>query len=220
MLEAAHAELKPTQALVFEVLAATGCRISEALGLQFRDLRGDRLTFSRTWSKARQVEPMKSATSRRTLAVPAKLGKLINAERERRGAQSDGFIFDARNGAPYDQNNVRKRLLPTVILAAGVPSRTLHEIRHSHAVLLLEADTPIKVVQLRLATPTRRPRSPPMRTSPRPWKAPRSPPWTRPSRKRAADQLWRPGSVKPRVQGGGMPSAPSSCAGAHAPPLL
>ena len=150
VLEAAHGVLSPQQALLFDVLAGTGCRISEALGLQFRDVRDNKLTFQRSWSKARKIEPMKSASSRRSVAASSKLVELIGAEQARRRAAVDDFIFDAGNGTPFDQDNVRRRLLAKVIRAAEVPTRSLHEIRHSHAVLLLEAGTPMKVVQLRL----------------------------------------------------------------------
>ncbi|MEM7674458.1 MAG: tyrosine-type recombinase/integrase [Myxococcota bacterium] len=150
VLHAAHRELNPRQALLFEVLAGTGCRISEALGLQFRDIRDCRMTFQRTWSKAREVEPMKSHFSRRTISITNKLSILVTQEKIRRSASPDDWIFCAGHGTPMDQDNIRKRLLKKVIKAAKVPTRTLHEIRHSHATMLLEAGTPIKVVQLRL----------------------------------------------------------------------
>ncbi len=149
VLVAAHEILTPQQALVFEVLAGTGCRISEALGLRFRDHRVPRLSFVRTFSKARQIEPMKSETSRRTIEIPGRLSGLIEQERSGRGAQLDDYVFATGTGTPLDQDRVRK-LLVQVVRAADVPTRTLHEIRHSHAVILLEAGTPLKVVQLRL----------------------------------------------------------------------
>ena len=59
-------------------------------------------------------------------------------------------MFATRTGVPIDQDRVRSRMLPKVVEAADVPVRTLHEIRHSHAGILLEAQTPLKVVQERL----------------------------------------------------------------------
>ncbi|MEM7678204.1 MAG: site-specific integrase [Myxococcota bacterium] len=150
ILTSAHSVLRAQHALLFEVLAGTGCRISEALGLQFRDVRSEKVTFERTWSKARQVEPTKSGSSRRTISITTQLVAFIQAERERRGARLDDWIFDAGHGTPMDQDNVRRRLLTKVIAAADVPARTLHEIRHTHATLLLEAGTSMKVIQHRL----------------------------------------------------------------------
>ncbi len=150
VLDAADAVLPTQGALLFHLLAGTGCRISEALGLRFRDLRANKLSFSRTWSKARQVEDMKSTASRRTIPVSAKLVERIEAEQERRGAGLDAFVFDAGSGKPHGQDNIRSRWLPKVIEAAGVPPRTLHEIRHSSVVLLMEAGASMKAISLRL----------------------------------------------------------------------
>ena len=149
LLAAAHEVLTPQQALVFETLASTGCRISEALGLTFRDHAEPRLAFVRTFSKARQIEAMKSETSRRTIEVPTHLSQLIDQERTRRRAGVDDFIFATQTGVPIDQDRVRK-LLGKVLRFADVPTRTIHEIRHSHAVALLERGISLKVVQLRL----------------------------------------------------------------------
>ncbi len=149
VLAAAHYVLTPQQALIFEVLAWTGCRISEALGLRFRDHGRGRLSLVRTFSKSRQIEPMKSETSRRTVDVPPALSRLIEDERARRGAGLDDYLFATATGTPIDQDRARK-LLGKVVMAAGVPARTLHEIRHSHAVMLLESGVSLKAVQLRL----------------------------------------------------------------------
>ncbi len=149
VLTAAHDVLTPQQALIFEVLAWTGCRISEALGLRFRDHGRGRLSLVRTFSKSRQIEPMKSETSRRTVDVPPALSRLIEDERARRGAGLDDYLFATATGTPIDQDRARK-LLAKVVKAAAVPARTLHEVRHSHAVMLLERGATLKAVQLRL----------------------------------------------------------------------
>jgi integrase len=102
VLAAAREVLPPEHALIFEVLAGTGCRIAECLGLQFRDHRNGRLTIARSWPKARTVEPVKSASSRRTIEISPALGEAIDALRKARGAKLDEFVFATRTGQPVD----------------------------------------------------------------------------------------------------------------------
>ena len=144
--------LRPQHALIFEVLAGTGCRISECLGLRYRDHQGSRLILARTWAKKRKIKPPKSFGSRRTIEIAPDISQAIDKVRcQAKGKRSlTDFIFATRTGTPIDQNRVRSRMLSKVIEEAGVSRRTLHEIRHSHAVILLEAGTPLKVVQERL----------------------------------------------------------------------
>ena len=56
-LAAAHNVLTPQQALVFETLASTGCRISAALGLTFRDHAEPRPAFVERFQRHARSNP-------------------------------------------------------------------------------------------------------------------------------------------------------------------
>jgi len=145
--------LPARHALLVEVLAGTGVRIAEALGLRFRDhnARAKTLRVDRTWTKAREIAPVKSEASRRTIALTEKLSEAIATEKRARKGKPEEFIFVAEGSAePLDQDNVRNRVLRSVIEAAQVPHHGAHAFRHTHATLLIEAGTSPRVVQLRL----------------------------------------------------------------------
>ncbi|MEM6367908.1 MAG: tyrosine-type recombinase/integrase [Myxococcota bacterium] len=146
--------LPARHALLVETLAGTGVRIAEALGLKFRDhnARTKALRVERTWTKDREVAPVKSDASRRTIALTPELSEAIAAEKKSRKAKPDDFIFasEGESGLPLDQNHVRNRVLRKVIEAAQVPHHGAHAFRHTHATLLIERGTSPKVVQLRL----------------------------------------------------------------------
>jgi integrase len=151
LLFVARETLPPVHALACEVLAGTGARVSEVLGLTFRDHDAKRKTLriERSFSKGREIEALKSETSRRTVQITPELSAAIEAERDRREARPDDHIFATRTGVPIDQDRLR-RILRGVAREAEVPELGPHALRHTHAVILIERGTSPRVVQLRL----------------------------------------------------------------------
>ncbi len=60
-----------------------------------------------------------------------------------------GLVFTLDNGAPIHPNSVGK-VFDTRVRSAGVPKIRLHDLRHTHATLLLAAGANAKVVSERL----------------------------------------------------------------------
>ncbi|HXH07021.1 MAG TPA: site-specific integrase [Vicinamibacterales bacterium] len=141
------------------VALACGLRQGEILGLRWQDVDLDRgvlhvrHALERVGPGWRLVEP-KSATSRRSLPLPAPLVALLRAHRRRQGEQrlaagarwgEHGFVFTSRWGAPLDG----PRLTATVkqlLARAGLPPLRFHALRHSAASLLLAQGVPARVV--------------------------------------------------------------------------
>lgn len=95
--------------------------------------------------------PLKTAASRRTISVPKFVIDAIAESMTRRAELGPGdLVFVGKNGAPLRASNFRQRFwTPAVSASVGPPCR-FHDLRHSHAALLVEAGVHAKVIQRRL----------------------------------------------------------------------
>jgi integrase len=88
------------------------------------------------------------------------------------GYEDHGLVFCHEDGRPLHPDSVTKRFA-RLVDASGLPMITVHELRHSHATLLLQAGVHPKVVQERLGHSTISVTSGPrwgLRPSVRPWR--------------------------------------------------
>lgn len=137
---------------LFYLILNTGLRAGEAMGLQWVDLEGSRLSIRRqliTVGTPRYAPP-KTQRSVRQIALHAGavavLGDHLAAQVAAREAspawQDNGLMFCATNGAPLRLENVRKRHFLPIIEAAGVPRIRIHDLRHYHLSRLHELGVP------------------------------------------------------------------------------
>jgi len=126
---------------LFELLAATGLRISEALGLRWSDLvlDGDtpHLRVRRAIVKGAIVAP-KSRHGARLVPLPTDLAAMLRAHRACH-AEEDAFVFAGRNGAASDQGSLRRRVLVPAARRAGLTGVGFHTLRHTCASMLIES---------------------------------------------------------------------------------
>jgi integrase len=133
------AVVHPAHRLLFEMLASTGLRISEAVGLQWRHLR---LNGSRPCVRVRRalvrggVQPPKSRYGRRDVPLDGRLVEALRGVRMATGAQDDDLVFPSRAGTPIRPENVRRRVLRVAAEEAGAPWAGFHTFRHTCASLL------------------------------------------------------------------------------------
>lgn len=149
---------------LFTLLATTGLRRGEALGLRWSDLDlvEGRLAVRQTLlsinSHVEFGEP-KTNRSRRTVDLDPATVALMKAHRkvqleERAEAglgrpKPTGLVFTAQNGEPLHPNVVSKTFTK-LVQAADVPAIRLHDLRHTHATLSLQAGVHVKIVSERL----------------------------------------------------------------------
>src|SRR4029453_15470238 len=62
---------------------------------------------------------------------------------------NSGFVFTAEDGAPLHADHVANRF-ERLVAGAQVPGIRFHDLRHTHATLLLKAGVPVHVVAQRL----------------------------------------------------------------------
>jgi integrase len=125
------------------LMATTGVRVGEALGLRWEDLDLDARTLrvNRTVYRGQTCLP-KTDNSRRTI----KLCRLAT-EALRQHPQQCEWVFPTSRGTTINVNNLRYRSWKQLLERAHLPSGTrIHDLRHSAATLLLSKGVPIKVV--------------------------------------------------------------------------
>ena len=132
-------------------LAGTGCRWGEAVALTVADVQLPNVRFRRAlkWSpdNQREVGATKTKKSNRTVAVPVELHEEIEALCK--GKAKSDLVFTAPRGGQILHRTFWSRVwLPAVEHLD--PRPRIHDLRHTHASILLARNTPIHVVQARL----------------------------------------------------------------------
>ncbi|WP_240610869.1 tyrosine-type recombinase/integrase [Ammonifex thiophilus] len=154
-------ERKAYKAL-FRLLLATGMRLGEAQALRWQDVdfRAGTVHVRRTYSHAgRCFHEPKTKHSRRKVAVDPEtmlwlreVKKEQAEERLKAGgewADREGLVFTSRKGGVLKQETVW-HVFRRLCRGAGVRTIRVHDLRHTHASLLLRQNVHPKVVQERL----------------------------------------------------------------------
>jgi integrase len=148
----------------FSALLYTGLRRGELLALRWRnlDLGGGKLsvveTAYRLGSGEYRIKEPKTPQSRRTVILPPSLVELLKVYRFDQellriqlgiGLNADDFVFIRADGSPINPNAITLAFR-RIIKRAGLKSIRIHDLRHTHATLMLRAGIHPKVVSERL----------------------------------------------------------------------
>ena len=152
---------------LWHTIAMTGMRRGEAIGLRWSDvdLEAGRLSVRRALiPSGREVivsEP-KTIKGRRVIAIDPGTVEVLKAQAARQlDEQNDwdeawtdsGLVFTLENGAALDPESV-SRYWRQAVKKSMLPSIRLHDLRHTHATLALQAGIHPKVVSERLGHAT------------------------------------------------------------------
>ena len=148
LLDAAPPKRRP----LFDMLAATGLRISEAIALRWSDLHFDgpapRLQVSRAIVKGAVGAP-KSRHGKRLVPLPNDLAATLHALRPA-DAPDDASVFPGRDGGPSDPGALRRRVLVPAARRAGLSGVGFHTLRDTCASLLIESGLNVLRLQRRM----------------------------------------------------------------------
>ncbi|MEW6662243.1 MAG: tyrosine-type recombinase/integrase [Bacillota bacterium] len=161
-LDAAKADKHYT---LFLVGMGTGLRRGELFGLKWGDVDLDKqLLFVRrslvtVGGKPVLQESVKTDCSRRTIAISSELvvglkqHRLKQNEQKRKAGslwQEMDLIFCSEIGTPLNPDNFAARHFLPLIEKAGLPRLRFHDLRHTHATLMIKSGEDTKVVSKRL----------------------------------------------------------------------
>jgi len=136
---------------MFTILAMTGMRAGEMLGLQWTDIDFTRgLLHIRRSAWYGQIQSTKNRTSTAPLPLPEPLAVALRRYQKEWQSNPNAFLFVTRNNRPPSSNKVVEYGLWSVLDALKIPRCGLHAFRHTHTSLLLDSGATPKVVQEQL----------------------------------------------------------------------
>ncbi len=143
----------------------TGMRLGEICGLRWQNVDLEAGTISVTHALQRQnsvlvLKEPKTKKSRRCIPIPADLvAGLKNIQHQQKqdkfsfgkGYDTRGFICAWEDGRPFDPDYVSKAWAKIIKNDNDIPNGVrFHDLRHTHATILLSQDVNIKIIQERL----------------------------------------------------------------------
>ena len=149
---------------LFRLLAYTGLRRSEAMGLRWKNVDLDRVHLSvveaaqRLTGRGIVSEPPKSASARRGVALAPETVAMLRHHRARQaehvlslgGAYQDQDLVFANELGNYRDPDSASHAFSRIAKSVGCTGVQLHHLRHAHASVLIAAGVHPKVVQDRL----------------------------------------------------------------------
>jgi integrase len=160
-LEAAH---ETPYYCFFFTLLYTGLRRGEALALKWCSVDIDMASISVVQTLHRIsragyiIKKPKSPRSRRSVALSPSLALLLRQHKAKQQVErlllgkslaDDDFVFAHPDGTPLDPDTVT-HAFSKIVRSVGLPYLRLHDLRHTHATLMLKAGIHPKVVSERL----------------------------------------------------------------------
>jgi len=149
--------------VLFYMALYTGMRLGELLGLRWCDVDLDMASLSvvqalyKRSGVCRMIKP-KSSHSRRRIALPPSLALLLREYKAEQQTQrillgklpaDSDLVFSYLDGKPLDPGVV-SHTFAKVLKKAGLPHIRFHDLRHTHATLLLKGGIHPKIVSERL----------------------------------------------------------------------
>ncbi|MDR4998974.1 site-specific integrase [Brevibacillus parabrevis] len=158
-----HADGYSRYSIAFLLALSTGARQGEVLGLRFKDVDFDNgcIRITQTLSNdGKEILPYtKTKSGARTIDLPEetiihlrKHKELITKEKQAVGANAYcdlDLVVCTEIGTPTNKSNLR-RIFNSIIKKANVPKIRFHDLRHTHATLLLLQGVNPKIVSERL----------------------------------------------------------------------
>jgi integrase len=151
-------------ATAFILDIGTGLRRGELLGLKWDcvDFKKSTIIIKRQLLSLKDgpviEEDMKTKSSKRSIPLAENLIKELKAHKVRQAKEKlqigdmyndQGLVFCQEDGSPIEPKSFTKRF-QNLLKQAGLPKLRLHDLRHTHASLLLSENIHPKVVQERL----------------------------------------------------------------------
>ncbi|RSI92933.1 tyrosine-type recombinase/integrase [Streptococcus mitis] len=143
--------------VLYKTLLASGCRIGEALALEWSDidLKKGIISVSKTLNRYQETNTPKSKAGLREIDIDKATISLLKQYKKRQQVQSwqlgrsEGIVFTPFT-TKYAYACLLRKRLQGHFKSAGVPDISFHGFRHTHATIMLYAGIEAKDLQYRL----------------------------------------------------------------------
>ena len=143
--------------VLYKTLLASGCRIGEALALEWSDidLKKGIISISKTLNRYQETNTPKSKAGLREIDIDKATVSLLKQYKKRQQVQSwqlgrsEGIVFTPFT-TKYAYACLLRKRLQGHFKSAGVPDISFHGFRHTHATIMLYAGIEAKDLQYRL----------------------------------------------------------------------
>jgi len=143
--------------VLYKTLLASGCRIGEALALEWSDidLKKGTISISKTLNRYQETNTPKSKAGLREIDIDKATVSLLKQYKKRQQVQSwqlgrsEGIVFTPFT-TKYAYACLLRKRLQSHFKTAGVPDISFHGFRHTHATIMLYAGIEAKDLQYRL----------------------------------------------------------------------
>lgn len=137
--------------MAFWLALQFGLRLGEALGLQWQDvdLKHNILYIRQAYhEEENELGRLKTKASKRSIPLSDYQSKYLKEYKEKQKPKSSLVASNAEGGFLIKSNIKRARI--QICKRTEVSNVTFHELRHTHATLMLEINEHPKIVQQRL----------------------------------------------------------------------
>jgi integrase len=136
---------------MYYILAMTGIRAGELLGLQVGDIDFERrLLFIRRSVNRGAVQSVKSKASQKPLPLPDALARILGAYLHNWRENSERWLFANSRTRPYSADKVVMFKLWPILDQLNIPRCGFHAFRHFHSTMLLELGAAPQVAQAQM----------------------------------------------------------------------
>lgn len=137
--------IDPRYAYAIHFVLATGVRWSEFAEMKIRDFKPLNNTVSVSDSKTDAGVRVLPLDPEDTLRISKHI-----RDTGRNGADADSPLFTSPDGKPLNHSNFRQRIFIPACHEAGLDGVTFHDLRRTHATMLVAEGHDVKVVQERM----------------------------------------------------------------------
>ncbi|PFW83433.1 site-specific integrase [Bacillus sp. AFS075960] len=147
--------------IVFVIALLTGMRQGEIMGLRWKDIdfQNQIIYVRQTLTQTAKIKSgAKNNASVRNVHFPAKLIEELKLHKKRiieekkyyqRDYRDHGLVICTRDGRPMIPRNLRKEFY-NLIEKLGLPKIRFHDLRHTHATMLIHQNVNVKLISERL----------------------------------------------------------------------
>jgi integrase len=122
-----------------EFLFTTGCRPEEALALQWKHIKGSKVTFCQKLTANGEIEAGTKTQSKRSITINERLKSVIEDIKPNK-CSNDDFVFPAKKGGLINWHNFANRAWKAVLESLpDIEYRNPYQMRHTAITMMVRA---------------------------------------------------------------------------------